>query len=117
METWRDEHPSKLSFGATMIKTSFQRVRLNGFFADIQIYQLVAALLLERSCFHCRHLAIGVLLFLLGWILYLLKCFSHESFTGYGQSDVTLSPCVKDFIPFCLSRDNPRLWRGCETAL
>lgn len=62
METWRDEHPSKLSFGATMIKTSFQRVRLNGFFVDIQIYQLVATLLLERSCFHCRHLAIGALL-------------------------------------------------------
>ena len=35
METGRDEHPFKLSFGATMIKTSFQHVRLNGFFVDI----------------------------------------------------------------------------------
>lgn len=32
---------------------------------------------------------------------------SHDSFTGYGQSTVTLSLFIKAFIPPCLGRDNP----------
>ena len=38
---------TKLPFGATVIKTAFHCVRLNALLSDIQIYLLVAALLLK----------------------------------------------------------------------